>query len=221
MSGPNRTADRSAEERALDGALAAILPPGVHAACRAIRVGDQALLLPEEAASITSRKDRMRDASGAARHVARGLLGQAALPAAPILKAASGAPVWPAGVIGSMAHDDAFAVAVVASEASFAGVGIDVEPAEPLAEDVAAIVRMPGDVLEGLEGLEERLANRLLFAAKEAVYKAVFPCDQVILGFEDVAIDFPRAEGRTRTGRSVGLIYCLEPRIAVLAFCPV
>ncbi len=141
----------TADERALDGALAAILPPGVHAACRAIRRRDQALLLPEEAATITSRKDRMRDASGAARHVARGLLGQAGLPAAPILiLAASGAPVWPAGVIGSMAHDDAFAVAVVASEASFAGVGIDVEPAEPLAEDVAAIVRMPGDVLEVL-----------------------------------------------------------------------
>lgn len=213
MTGP----DRTAEERTLDGALAAILPPGVCATCRAIREGDGALLLPEEAASITSKKDHMRDASGAARHAARGLLGQAGLPVEPLIRAASGAPVWPPGLVGSLAHDDAFAVAAVASAASFAGLGVDIEPPEPLSEDVAAIVRMPGDVLDGVE---ERLAARLLFAAKEAVYKAVFPRDQVILGFEDVVIDFTSSEGRTRAGRSVKLAYILKPRIVVLAFEP-
>lgn len=218
MTGPGAALDRSADDRALDDALAAILPPGIRAACRAIRDGDQALMLPEEAASITSRIDRMRDASGAARHVARGLLKQAGLAVAPLLKSQSGAPVWPADVVGSMAHDDDVAVAAVASAASFAGLGIDVEPSEPLADDVAAIVRMPGDVLDGIE---ERLANRLLFAAKEAVYKAVFPQDRVILGFEDVVIDFTRGEGKSRPGRSARLVYALKPRIVVLAFEPV
>ncbi|MET3614879.1 4'-phosphopantetheinyl transferase EntD [Rhizobium aquaticum] len=218
MTGPNRRADRSAEERALDEVLAAILPPGIHADCRVIRDGDQALLLPDEAASITSKRNPMRDASGAARHVARGLLNQAGLAVAPLMKSPDGAPVWPLGVVGSMAHDDDFAVAAVASAASFSGLGIDVEPGEPLAEDVAAIVRMPGDVLDGVE---ERLASRLLFAAKEAVYKAVFPRDNVILDFEDVVIDFTRGEGRTRTGRNVKLVYILKPRIVVLAFEPV
>ncbi len=217
MTGLNHPADRSAEERALDDALAAILPPGVYATCRAIRDGDQALLLSEEAASITAKKNPMRDASGAARHVARGLLNQAGLAVAPLMKAPDGAPVWPLGVVGSMAHDDDFAVAAVASATSFSGLGIDIEPCEPLAEDVAAIVKMPGDVLDGAE---ERLAGRLLFAAKEAVYKAVFPRDQVVLGFEDVVIDFKRSEGRTRAGRSVGLVYILKPRIVVLAIEP-
>lgn len=214
MSGQNR----AEEERAIDDALAAIMPPGVRAACRAIRDGDRALLLPEEAATMTTRKDRMRDASGAARHVARGLLGQAGLAVAPLLKAPSGAPVWPLGVVGSMAHDDEFALAAVAPAASFAGLGIDVEPSEPLAEDVAALVKMPDDVLDGAE---ESLANRLVFAAKEAVYKAVFPRDPFILGFEDVVIDLTRGEGRTRRGRSMKLVYSLRPRIVVLAFEPV
>ncbi|HWU61349.1 MAG TPA: 4'-phosphopantetheinyl transferase superfamily protein [Ensifer sp.] len=195
-----------------------MLPAGVVAACRAVCDGDQALLLPEEAASMTSRMDHMRDASGAVRYVARGLLGHVGLAVVPLLKAPSGAPVWPAGAVGSMAHDDDFAIAAVASAASFAGLGIDIEPAEPLAEDVAAIVRMSGDVLDGVE---ERLASRLLFAAKEAVYKAVFPRDQLVLGFEDVAVDFNRGEGRTRAGRKVQLVYCLKPRLVVLAFDPV
>jgi len=217
MRGLNVPLDRSADERALDDALAAILPPGVHAACRAIRGGEQALLLPEEAASLTSQKDRMRDASGAARHAARGLMVQAGLDVAPVRKTASGAPVWPPGVVGSMAHDDEFAVAAVASAGAFGGLGLDIEPAEPLPEDVAAIVRMPGDILDGVE---EKLASRLLFAAKEAVYKAIFPRDELILGFEDAVIDFTRGQGRTRTGRSVRLVYTLTPRIVVLAFEP-
>lgn len=218
MTGFNAPQDRTAEERALDDALRAMRRSGIHVACRTIRDGDQALLLPEEAASVTSKVDRMRDASGAARHVARGLLRQAGLADAPLLKAASGAPVWPVGVVGSMAHDDAFAIAAMASTASFKSLGIDIEPSEPLAQDVAAIVKMPADVVDGVE---ERLASRLLFVAKEAVYKAVFPRDQVILGFEDVAIDFTRSEGRTRAGRRVRLVYSLTPRIVVLAYEPV
>lgn len=218
MSGLHDRKEQSVSERALDDALDLILPPGVQAACRVIRSGDRALLLPEEAASITSTIDHMRDASGAARHVTRSLLRQRGLAAQPLLKAASGAPIWPPGVVGSMAHDDDMAVAAVASATSFAGLGIDIEPVEPLADEVAAIVRMPGDVVDGIV---ERLANRLLFSAKEAVYKAVFPRDQVVLGFEDVLIDFQRREGRTRAGRSVRLVYCLKPRIAVLAFDPV
>ncbi|MCD2173439.1 4'-phosphopantetheinyl transferase family protein [Rhizobium sp. C4] len=203
--------------RPLRDALAPLLPPAIRLACRAIRPGDRALLLPEEAATIPFRKDHMRDASGAARHAARELLAEVGLAGTPILKAAGGAPVWPRGLIGSLAHDDDMAVATIASAATFAGLGIDVEPAEPLAQEVAQIVRTAGDVLDGVD---EHLANRLLFAAKEAVYKAVFLRDQIILGFEDVAIDFTRGEGRTRAGRCVQLVYCLRPRIVVVAFEP-
>ncbi len=218
MTGPGRGDERTAEETALDAALAAMLPPGVRAASRTIRRGDRTLLLPEEAASISSRKDDARDASGAARHVARELLGQAGLVPAPIVKAATRAPIWPEGVVGSMAHDDDIALAAVAAAASFAGLGIDIEPADPLADEVAELVRMPADVLDDAHG---NLGCRLLFSAKEAVYKATFPLHQAILGFEDVTIDFKRGEGRTRAGHRVQLVWCISPRIVVLAFGPV
>lgn len=211
----NGTADPSRAERALDDAVAAILPHDMRFACRAIRQGDRALLMPDEAASISSRKDSMRDASGAARHVARVLLAEMGFFGVSVLRAASGAPVWPAGVVGSLAHDDDFAVAATASATSFAGMGIDIEPAEPLPAEVADILRIDRDVLDGVD---ETLATRLLFAAKEAVYKAVFPRDQVILGFEDVVVDLSTGRGRTNSGRSVQLVWCLSPRIVVVAF---
>ncbi len=205
----------AAGERALEEALAALLPAGIRAACRAIRPGDAALLMPQEAISVSARKDRMRDASGAARHVARGLLEREGVSGSPILKTAAGAPLWPNGRVGSLAHDDAYAIAAVASMASFAALGIDVEPAEPLAREVAEIVRIADDVLDGVDVI---FAERLLFAAKEAVYKAVFPRDQVVLGFEDVVIDLRKGLGRTSKGRIVELAFCLRPRIVVLAW---
>lgn len=209
------TADSSRAERTLDAAVAGILPPGIRVACRAIRQGDRALLMPDEATSISSLKDSMRDASGAARQVARGLLAEMGLSGVPVVRAASGAPVWPADVVGSLAHDDEFATAAVAAAASISGLGIDIEPAKPLPAEVANIVKIDGDVLDGVD---ETLATRLLFAAKEAVYKAVFPRDQVILGFEDVVVDLSAGQGRTNTGRSVQLVWCLSPRIVVVAF---
>ena len=215
-----RDADDSADrllhvERQLGDALKTILPPDILGAFRAIRKGDRALLLQEEAANISYNKDRMRDASGAARYVARELLEQMGFAEVSILKAAGGAPVWPVGLVGSLAHDDEFAVAAVAAARAFAGLGIDIEPAEPLSVEVEEIVRTGCDVLDGVD---ERLAGRLLFAAKEAVYKAAFPRDQVVLGFEDVAIDFSSGLGRTAAGRNVTLVWSLSPRIVVVAF---
>jgi 4'-phosphopantetheinyl transferase EntD len=202
-------------EEALSRALGRLAPSGVAIGCRAIRKGDRSLLLPQEAASISAQSDGVRDASGAARHVARGLIGHSGMPPQPILRAASGAPLWPRDIVGSMAHDDVVAVAAVAHAADHAALGIDVEPAEPLPDDVAQIVRMAGDVTDGID---ETLAARLLFAAKEAVYKSAFPRDGIILGFEDIAIDFPAAAGRTVTGRSLSLAWISTPRIVVLAF---
>jgi 4'-phosphopantetheinyl transferase EntD/RimJ/RimL family protein N-acetyltransferase len=199
----------------LTSAIAKILPAGVFAGCRTILPGDRSLLLPVESVSLTLSRDSMRDASGAARHVARGLMVSAGLQAVAVPRGDQAAPVWPAGLVGSMAHDDAFAVAAIARPADYAALGIDVEPAEPLPDDVAQIVRIAGDVTDGID---ETIAARLLFSAKEAVYKAVFPGDRIVLGYEDIFIDFPARLGRTGKGRSLQLAWITAPRILVLAY---
>lgn len=210
--------ERLVTARALTEAMIAVAPEGIRTACRAIDAGDQALLTFEEAQSIASIVAQARDASGAARTVARQLLQEAGMIGHSILKSASGAPVWPADIVGSMAHDGCFAVAAVAPTTAFSAIGIDVEPAEALPQEIVELVVTRRD---RVDGIDPELAGRLLFSAKEAVYKAVFPRDGQVLGYEDIAIDLPQGCGTVvGTGRRLPLVWCLAPRIAVIAFEP-
>ena len=195
--------------------MAAIAPRNVRTGCRLIGDADEAHLLPEEARSIPARQPAMRRASGAARWIAHRLLADIGITDVAIMRAPSGAPVWPDGIIGSLAHDDDMAVAAVAPVGGIVSLGIDVEPAEPLPDDIFAIVATGAD---RIGAADPRLAGRILFAAKEAVYKAAYPLDRDVLGYEDIAVDLDAGRATTKTGRMVSLAYCVVPRVVVLAF---
>ena len=202
-------------EAALAEAMAAIAPRNVRTGCRLIGDADEAHLLPEEARSIPARQPAMRRASGAVRWIAHRLLADIGITDVAIMRAPSGAPVWPDGIIGSLAHDDDMAVAVVAPVGGIVSLGIDVEPAEPLPDDIFAIVAAGAD---RTGAADPRLAGRNLFCAKEAVYKAAFPLDREVLGYEDIAVDLDAGRATTKTGRMASLAYCVVPRVVVLAF---
>jgi 4'-phosphopantetheinyl transferase EntD len=195
--------------------MAALAPNGVRIGCRIIREGDEAHLLPEEARSIPARQPAMRRASGAARWIAHGLLAELGVDDFAILRAPSGAPAWPEGIAGSLAHDDDIAVAAVARVGRISSLGIDVEPAQPLPDDIFALVATRADQTDAAD---RHLAGRILFAAKEAVYKAAYPLDREVLGYEDIAVDLNAGRATTKTGRKVSLAYCVAPRVVVLAF---
>lgn len=210
--------NRLAQARALSATLAKLAPSGILTLCRAIEIGDETLLTPEEAQTIPTIVAHARDASGAARFVARRLLQDCGLEGASLPRSASGAPIWPSDVVGSLAHDGCFAVASIAPASSYSSLGIDIEPAEALPDEIMDIVRTPQD---RLNGVDPSLAGRLLFSAKEAVYKAAFPKDGEILGYEDITIDLSHGHGAVRNGRRFALSYCLAPRLVVIAHEPV
>jgi 4'-phosphopantetheinyl transferase EntD len=106
-------------------------------------------------------------------------------------------------------------VAAVAPVGHIASLGIDVEPAQALPDDIFALVATPAD---RTDAADRHLAGRILFSAKEAVYKAVYPLDREILGYEDIAVDLDAGHATTKTGRRVGLAYCVAQRVVVLAF---
>jgi 4'-phosphopantetheinyl transferase EntD len=198
------------EQDALLAALTAMAPAGIHVGCRRIQPGDQALLLPGEQTLITSQVPAVRNASGAARHVARQLLHA---PGTAIGRTRFGAPAWPLGIVGSLAHDEQWAVAAVASTLVTRALGIDVEPALPLPQDLHGFVVGPQDVFDA----GDELAGRLIFSAKEAVYKAVHPLDEQILEFADISVDLLNRRAVTRTGHVLDLYISRTPRITVLA----
>lgn len=215
MTDPTRGHATPSTDTILLEAMNGIAPPGVRIGCRSIHEEDEAFLLPPEARSIPSRHPARRRASGAARQVARGLLAELGLHNVAILRSSAGAPVWPDGITGSLAHDEEMAVAAVAPlSTGIVSVGIDVESAIALPDDILALVATPDDVTDAVE---PSLAGRLLFSAKEAVYKAVYPLDHYMLDYGDIAVDLKAGRAVTTTGRSVGLAYCISPRVVVLA----
>lgn len=100
-----------------------------------------------------------------------------------------GEPVWPTGVVGSITHCHGYRACAVARADDVRSVGIDAEVHEPLPEGVLeqiAFGRERAMVASG-RGTGVHL-DRLLFSAKESVYKVWFPLTRRWLGFEDAEL---------------------------------
>jgi 4'-phosphopantetheinyl transferase EntD len=197
--------------------MEALVLPGVLMGYRLISEGDEHALLREEREAFASSVARVRRASGAARIVARELLESLGHSQQAIPKSASGAPVWPGEVVGSLAHDAAVAVAAVALRHDYSGLGIDVEPNEPLDRDLVAIV---ATAAERRRICDDPLRARLLFAVKEAVYKAVYPLDRRFLEHHDVDVCLNTCKALVQGGRVINFRVSTATHIVALATVP-
>jgi 4'-phosphopantetheinyl transferase EntD len=206
-----------AHDQELGLSLRTLAPPGIMIGHRLITVGDEHALLPEEASAFERSAIQVRRASGAARMVARSLLHRLGHEMTALPKSLGGAPIWPKGVLGSLAHDSRVAVAAVGTCENLEGVGIDVEPAELLPADLLHLVTTPREraVIES-----DPYRGRLFFVAKEAAYKAVYPLDQALLGHHDVEVDLANQQATVRNGRVVKLRFCISTHLVALAFLP-
>jgi 4'-phosphopantetheinyl transferase EntD len=94
--------------------------------------------------------------------------------------------------------------------------GIDVEPAECLPSELLELVTTPH---ERLNLGDDVYRGRLLFVAKEAVYKAVHPLDQTFLEHHDVEINLSERKAVVRSGRVVELRFSISAHhLVALAF---
>jgi 4'-phosphopantetheinyl transferase EntD len=99
--------------------------------------------------------------------------------------------VWPDGVVGAITHCAGFRAAAVAWSADVRSVGLDAEPHVALPDGVLRAVSDEGE--RALLATLERDApdvrwDKVLFSAKETVYKAWFPLTGRWLGFEDAEL---------------------------------
>lgn len=159
----------------------------------------------------------VRDRAAAARLAARLLLADEGFPGWSMPRRQADAADWPPGYVGSLSHANDFAAAAIARREEFAGIGIDIEPAEPLPSELREAVVFPGDLSRSGWG---DVADRVIFCAKEAAYKAVYPLDREVLGFGDVTVDLVAGFGETRSGRRVSIHVHIDHRIVVLARLP-
>lgn len=157
-------------------------------------------LFPEEERSVGRAVEKRRREFTTARACARQALQRLGIAAVAIPNGERGEPLWPSGVVGSITHCDGYRACAVAKAEDVVSVGVDAEVHEPLPEGVLDQVAF-GRELEMVAGRAAGVClDRLLFSAKEAVYKAWFPLAHRWLGFEDVelTVDVGRAEFRAR-----------------------
>jgi 4'-phosphopantetheinyl transferase EntD len=170
-----------------------VLPPEASWA-EAFADPPDAVLFPEEEALVAKAVEKRRREFATARACARSALAAFGVPPVPILPGERGAPQWPPGFVGTITHCAGYRAAAVARARDVLTMGLDAEPDEPLPDGVLAMVSLPGERarLRALAAAAPVTSwDRLLFSAKESVYKAWFPVARRWLGFEeaDVTID--------------------------------
>lgn len=177
--------------------LEQILPSSVAVAATREDILD-ATLFPQEEEAVGRAVEKRRREFVTARACAREALTQLGLPAQAVPAGARGEPRWPAGVVGSITHCDGYRACAVARATDLLTVGVDAEVNEPLPEGVLSDIALPRE-REWIDGLgREALSvrwDRLLFSAKESVYKAWFPLAESWLGFEDASVAIDRGFG--------------------------
>lgn len=144
-------------------------------------------LFPEELEFVAHAVEKRRLEFARGRQCARAALRRLGLPQPALPVGSNREPLWPRGVVGSITHTRDFCAAAVGRQSAYDGIGIDLEPAEPLEPAVAERVASAREMTH-LVGMSPLLAARLVFSAKESFYKCQFYRTRKWLGFSDVAI---------------------------------
>jgi 4'-phosphopantetheinyl transferase EntD len=174
--------------------LAAVLPFASVVVCESdLRTTDERLL-PEELTiqrRFTSEKRRREFAAG--RRCARTALAALGIHDFPLVPGKDRAPIWPASLVGSITHTEDSAAGycgvTVARCEHIRALGIDAEPHVRLPRDLWKRVLDENEAQAALHAPDPGVYARLVFSAKEAIYKALYPMLRRFLDFSDVHID--------------------------------
>ncbi|WFE75120.1 4'-phosphopantetheinyl transferase [Roseinatronobacter sp. S2] len=154
-------------------------------------MGDEVLAIEQVAAR------RAREFA-AGRAAARSAMEQLGHMPRPVLHGDDRAPIWPAGMTGSITHTDHDALAVVTDDPAILALGLDMEPTAPLEPNLWPVICTQNDLLwlAGLGPTQRGNFVKLLFSAKEAVYKAQYQISRCMLDFHALDLTPDLASGR-------------------------
>lgn len=175
----------------LQQTLSTHLGPQFGVACSDVH-GDPSELLPIERHAIRNAIPRRQREFAAGRTAARRALSQLGCEPSCIPTAVDRSPIWPDGVVGSIAHSARACVAVVGLRSQVGAVGVDVEEDRELDPDLWSAICTPTE-LRLLDRLPRSQRGRWamhLFCAKEAFYKWQYPQTARLLAFDDVEVHF-------------------------------
>lgn len=146
---------------------------------------------PEEHQAVAAAVARRQHEFGWGRACARAALEALGVAAVPIGVGAGRQPLWPPGVVGSIAHGGGWAGAAVAAGQDAWGIALDIEPLDPpLSLDVETLVHGAAErsAFSSSHPLKSH-ASKVAFCAKECVYKCLFPRTGWSLDFRDATVE--------------------------------
>lgn len=155
--------------------------------CRAGEGSGVQVMAEEESAIATAVKSRRREFS-IGRACARAALSKLGFPPSAIPTGPHREPLWPSGIVGSITHCAGFYGAAVALQKDCVALGIDAEVDEELPSGVLSLISVDEERYSIATASRRLNWGRLLFSAKESIFKAWFPLTGEWLGFEDAVV---------------------------------
>lgn len=163
-----------------------------------------------EAALVARAVEKRKREFATARVLAREALARIGAPAVEILNASDRAPIWPAGIAGSISHCDTRAVVAVARRDVAGTVGIDIEHRAELKRELWRSVFTRREIADLEERFDTAARGRLalaMFSAKEALYKAQYPWTTTYMGFHELEVALAPSSSEQSSGEQ-GAIAC-------------
>jgi 4'-phosphopantetheinyl transferase EntD len=170
--------------------IGSLLPSSVSISESCVSVSVD-VLFPEEFALVHRARLNRRAEFATARWCAHMALGGLGVAPTAILTGPRREPLWPRGIVGSITHCRGYHAAAVARATHVRSIGIDAEPDEPLPEGTLELISLPAERPQ-LRAPWGPCLDRLLFSAKESVYKTWFPLTGRWLGFTDALVTLHR-----------------------------
>ena len=155
-------------------------------------------LLPEEFTYVSNAVPKRIAEFRAGRHCARRSLEMHGEKPLAIHQRSDRSPIWPRGYVGSISHCSHLALAATARESEVHALGIDVESASPLVSEILESILTQQEIDHCCQLPELASWDKLIFSAKESVFKAVYPTTMRWIDFHDVQIAIFSEEQRFR-----------------------
>lgn len=131
-------------------------------------------------------------------------------------------PIWLEGIVGSIAHTKGIAIAIVGDTKKLQMIGVDIEGIVTTGKrlSVQKTVLTEKD-FELMNSFSEDLHNKvftIIFSAKEAIYKALYPQIKKYFGFHEaniksIDLDAGKIELIIRDEKFIGIIQTCKDKI--------
>ncbi|EGW56091.1 4'-phosphopantetheinyl transferase family protein [Candidatus Endoriftia persephonae] len=170
-----------------------LFPPEVALVIASPEMWEQPLFAAEEQLIENAIEKRRREFR-AGRHAAHHAIQLAGGTSGPILRGDQREPRWPAGYLGSISHCADLALALACQRGAIVGLGVDVEPLAPLAAGLER--KIESDTESAFLDAHPGLPRRLVFSAKESLYKCYYPLVRRFFGFHEVELQITIETGQ-------------------------